>query len=1145
MFSFITGTFFCLPFVGVWAQSLDQNYIVTTVPIVPVADPTTLTDVNSISTIQYFDGLGRTIQTVQKAISGITGADLVTLTEYDSTGREYKHWLPITNAGNGAFLSPATITGNTTSLYGGDTKPYAITEFEPSPLNRITRQYGPGAAWNSHPTGIVYGTNTASSVAYFFVNGNNQLQRTGSYNANTLYKTVFADEDGKTTTEYKDKQGQVVMKRSDADVDTYFVYNNLGQLCYVLPPNAVDLLTFSGTFNDNATAALTKFAYLYQYDSRGNCKMKRLPGCAPIYMVYDKADHMVLSQDGNQRVLVNGKNEWTVTKYDVFGRVIFTGTTTGLDPASSLQVRIDNYKSELIIETYTPGTGYSNLKFSDAKPLTVNYYDTYDFTALQPNGTNLNYINPPTGYDVRYSTAKGLLTGTRTYLLDGTGNNYLTTTLYYDNRGRVVQTQAANLLGGYDRTYNHYNFSGKVLLLRKEHNISGQASIVELYTYSYDNALRPLVTTYSLNGGTPITLTNNTGGYDELGRLVIKKRHNNTDTEAFEYNLRNWTTKITSGTFIEELYYNTNPINSKLCYNGNISLSSWTYNGVVNKYGYSYDNLNRLKSSLLYSSNNASSGAYYESFTYDKQGNIVTTWRNGSSTSPIDALTTTYDGNQLKSVTDQFGSKNMASVKEYQNKSNTTYEFEYDQNGNMIKDLDRDIVTIKYNLLNLPVVIQFRNGNQIKNLYDAGGQKLKSDYYTLLTALSIPLSGGQVLEPIYTASTYNYSGTAYVGNVEYKISKYIPNGSAIYVDKYTVSRLQNAEGYVTSPGGYAQFYSYFRKDHLGNVREVWQAPFMLGSTSVPARTSQITQYYPSGLPWASNTIDNPSTQPYKYNGKEFVEMHGYDTYDYGARGYYPAIMRLTSVDRAAELCYKISPYAYCFNNPNRYIDEDGNIPICQIVKGELGSGYGTRTLDGKTSMHWGLDIKTYRKTGFEIRAAAGGLVVAVEYQENGGGYFIKIDHGNGYTSLYMHLLNKGIVNVGDKVVNGDVIGFSGNSGHSTGPHLHLEFRNSSNKNKDNRKGTFNPQSIYDLQEFIDNGYSNEIKTNEDNPIELDEIIVTPKNHNPTKTHEQRIDDMYWFSVRPNENGNTGRYNKQGRATDPFYSDDFLKWYYNK
>ncbi|HOK36847.1 MAG TPA: RHS repeat-associated core domain-containing protein [Paludibacteraceae bacterium] len=61
----------------------------------------------------------------------------------------------------------------------------------------------------------------------------------------------------------------------------------------------------------------------------------------------------------------------------------------------------------------------------------------------------------------------------------------------------------------------------------------------------------------------------------------------------------------------------------------------------------------------------------------------------------------------------------------------------------------------------------------------------------------------------------------------------------------------------------------------------------------------------------------------KYNGKEFVEMHGYDTYDYGVRGMYPAIMRFTTPDPLAEKYYSISPYAYCGNNPIKFVDLDG------------------------------------------------------------------------------------------------------------------------------------------------------------------------------------------------------------------------------
>jgi RHS repeat-associated protein len=89
------------------------------------------------------------------------------------------------------------------------------------------------------------------------------------------------------------------------------------------------------------------------------------------------------------------------------------------------------------------------------------------------------------------------------------------------------------------------------------------------------------------------------------------------------------------------------------------------------------------------------------------------------------------------------------------------------------------------------------------------------------------------------------------------------------------------------------------------------------------KTVQSTQYYPSGLPWASIASDSTGLQERKYNGKEFVEMHGYDTYDYGARGYYAAMGRFICVDPLAEMDYSVSPYAYCGDNPINRIDPDG------------------------------------------------------------------------------------------------------------------------------------------------------------------------------------------------------------------------------
>ena len=112
-------------------------------------------------------------------------------------------------------------------------------------------------------------------------------------------------------------------------------------------------------------------------------------------------------------------------------------------------------------------------------------------------------------------------------------------------------------------------------------------------------------------------------------------------------------------------------------------------------------------------------------------------------------------------------------------------------------------------------------------------------------------------------------------------------------------------------------YYYYRRDHLGNVREVWK-PF--GDSTV---TIQRTRYYPSGLPWEYQAGDSASLQPYKYGGKEYVETHGLDMYDSHARWYYATIMRTITSDPMAEVYYGISPYAWCANNPIRNVDRNG------------------------------------------------------------------------------------------------------------------------------------------------------------------------------------------------------------------------------
>ena len=72
-----------------------------------------------------------------------------------------------------------------------------------------------------------------------------------------------------------------------------------------------------------------------------------------------------------------------------------------------------------------------------------------------------------------------------------------------------------------------------------------------------------------------------------------------------------------------------------------------------------------------------------------------------------------------------------------------------------------------------------------------------------------------------------------------------------------------------------------------------------------------------------NKASATAVQPYKYNGKELDRTHGLDWYDYGARHMAPDAGRFTTIDPMAEKYYHLSPYAYCANNPVRYVDPNG------------------------------------------------------------------------------------------------------------------------------------------------------------------------------------------------------------------------------
>ena len=925
----ITINIFWIAIQLMFAQSNNQNYIMTTTYLDEAGN-------SSLKTIQYYDGLGRPVQTVQAGITP-NSYDLVSYQEYDSFGRDSTSWLPRVKSGNnGNFVDLNTFKSLSTAIYQNDSKPYSLPVYEPSPLNRVIKQFGPGESWysgNGHPVLTDYKTNSLTDNAlkciYFYVSGDN-LVRSDYYAAGQLYVTDSKDEDGYQSYQFTDKLGRVVLTRqllaatatTASCVDTYYVYDDVGNLRFVIPPLATDALTGNGTWTE-ADNTLKKYAYLYRYDERRRCTEKRIPGCDWQYMVYDKADRLILSQDGQQRI----KSQWLVNKYDNLGRLLYTGMMNNNGSRQTLQNTIRNW---IVTESYVgsadfASTGYSCTYFSNQiTPLLVNYYDDYSFLSLLPQAAadSLTY-RTMSDYSAQYANAKGLLTGTRSCLLDGS-DKYLTTAVYYDSKEQIVQTHSTNHLNGYNHIYNKLSFTGKPLKTLKRQYVTFKyypdptaysLTTNELYENSYDHADRLTNTTYQINNKPLVTLVGNIE-YDDLGRLKKKYRHNGEDTEQFEYNLRNWATKITSGDFVENIYYNTNSLSPAATpyYNGNISAVTWNYNGKTNGYLYYYDRLNRMTSNYSILNNYVQVDyQYFEGVSYDKHGNIsgINRWHD---TDIIDQVSFSHDGNQLKTANDMGGNSNLYNVKEYKDRGSNSEKFTYDANGNMIRDFDRNIVAIRYNYLNLSDTIQFGNGNQIINRYDAAGQKLETCYFTVLYSVTVPI--GETRQWTYNMDIIDMYGTAYIDNIEYGFHGGDYGG-------YSLSRVHNPEGYCDNviASSNSPMYNYYRRDYQGNNREVWRAAYTSNNQVKATSTIQRTQYYPSGLPWREGL--SPAVQPYKYNDKEFVEMHGFDTYDYGARGYYPAAGRFMTIDPLCEKYYSISPYAYCANNPVNAIDPEG------------------------------------------------------------------------------------------------------------------------------------------------------------------------------------------------------------------------------
>ncbi len=526
-----------------------------------------------------------------------------------------------------------------------------------------------------------------------------------------------------------------------------------------------------------------------------------------------------------------------------------------------------------------------------------------------------------------------MLTGTQVFDLTDR-SKYAITVYYYDEYGNPVQTRTRHVSGDYEMTYAQCDLSGNILESYTEHLDSrGRLSVSESVENTYDRSGRLTRTDYMVNDSLS---TDWRYEYDELGQISSKSIDGGLTHAKYRYNLQGWITRIEDVDFVQNLYYESLMGNyGKVRYNGNISAMNWTYrtdtDTIVNGYRFTYDAHDRLASAYSVTGSDFSSGRYHVEYEYDKHGNMVNLYRNGGRGGMIDEMNWSYEGNRVVEITDMVGEQGRYDMKEYRDYNYNGLDYFYDSNGNMTADLDRDIVAIRYNLLNLPDTVQFRNGSAIVNYYTADGKRTGSKYLTPLTTVVIP--AGQTFGSTSGTAAMSSHVTAHRGSLEYAGADF---------ESDTLIRIHNGDGYLDFS---EQDFRYFVRDYQGNIRTVYgsavakltpvETPFSstirgaIGGDKPPIRpkpiehtvTYQRMQYYPFGLPYEAHY--QPEEQPYKYGGKEFIELHGYDSYDFDARMYYPALCRFMTMDPLCEKYYSISPYAYCNNNPVKYVDPDG------------------------------------------------------------------------------------------------------------------------------------------------------------------------------------------------------------------------------
>lgn len=916
----ITFLALCVPFL-LYAQSKKQNYIKETVHL----------DTNgaSIENVSYYNGLGNLSEIVSTA-SG-TSDNVYTFKTYDSKGRESKNFYP-TPIGSGLDFKDYYSFVSASSNYYNDE--YAFKQNYYDDADHIVREDVAGNNWHAHSAHneCSYETNTLSDKVIRY---DADPIAKSYYPEGCLEKESAKDADGNEVVIFKDLDGNTILERRNQG-DTYYVYDKLGQLRYILSPQYQE------------KEDLAAYAYQYDYDECGNLVRKTLPGSQYTQYWYDKEGLLAYEQDA----LLRDKGLYRFYLYDRFDRVVLVGTTT------SCNTNIKNAKHDVSFSSQNGGianSGYafygntSNFSKGSNVSLEKAYsYDSYDFLSGAFKD-DFAPISPS-----QKGGCNDLLAGS---IIKTSNGQFLFTVNSYDPKGNLINTSTKGLKGYTSKVSNTYSLTNKLVTSDAELDVKyGELLKISLTNeYSTRNNLlisKKLILSHGEGTESSSTLNYMYDATNRLSQIVRPEQYGNV---SYSYDVHGWPVKIESNSFKEELSYSDGV--GTPCYNGNISSLKWSNSNYSEKRGYKfhYDRLNRLTEANYGEGESLSNAGdnFKESVNYDLNGNITSLERHGKKQDGtygvIDKLNVSLNGNQIVNISDAADKIVYEGALDFEPASDGISSCKYNDFGALISDTGRGITMIEYDNNKNPIRIQFSNGNVTKYIYSAEGTKLRTIYYTAMPNINVPDGCTHELDAseIQTTDSLDFlmEGNLILKNG--RINKYLFEGGycgiakpappfSLYEDGSDSEISEEQKAYEERRKEWTKaveelnatdafnFY-YYNKDHLGNNREV---------IDFRGKICQVINYYPFGTPFSDqSTTLQADFQPYKYNGKEFDMMHGLNTYDYGARQYNPIVPTWDRIDPLCENFGYMSPYNYCLDNPVNTTDQDGEGPILGAVIG--------------------------------------------------------------------------------------------------------------------------------------------------------------------------------------------------------------------